>query len=243
MKTDIDRSPAVHDQVLVEAEVGGKVIGIRAVVVNIMPTALWLGLAQPDPALERLRPDQPLFLTFGLERAAMVGESSFRSHLGASRARLFAIELPDGYRLTQRRAYLRLDAECPIEYTVINQSEVAGAGQKGRGVSANISAGGVKFKVQTEAREAAAVGDQMEVSVELGPSAISSDAEVIRVEETAAHPSGKTWPGSAAEPSPIIAVRFVSISESSQDKIVRYIFRLQRLRRAQARKAAWSDKL
>ena len=46
--------PFVHDQVLVEAEVDGRVAGFRAVVVHVMPNVLWLGLVRPDSHLEAL---------------------------------------------------------------------------------------------------------------------------------------------------------------------------------------------
>jgi hypothetical protein len=64
MMTETSRKPAVHDQVLVEAEIDGKVVGLRAVIVNVLPNSLWLGLVRPDTGLNRLRPDQPLHLTF-----------------------------------------------------------------------------------------------------------------------------------------------------------------------------------
>ena len=35
---DTDRKPAVHDQVLVEAELDGTLVGLRAVIVNVTPT-------------------------------------------------------------------------------------------------------------------------------------------------------------------------------------------------------------
>jgi hypothetical protein len=86
--------PSVHDQTLVEAEIDGSVVRFRAVVVNLMPAALWLGLVKKDPQLERLRPGDPVVLTFSRNGVGMVAESSFISHLNAAESRLFAIEFP-----------------------------------------------------------------------------------------------------------------------------------------------------
>jgi len=117
MTTGVDRKPLVHDQVLVEGEFDGKLIGFRAVVVNVKPAAIWLGLARPDPRLEQLTPDQPLQLTFRRDNAGMIAASSFLGLLGASRSRLFSVSWPDDPRLIQRWADLRLDTECPVEFT------------------------------------------------------------------------------------------------------------------------------
>jgi c-di-GMP-binding flagellar brake protein YcgR len=236
--TETGRQPAVHDQVLVEAEIDGRVVGLRAVIVHVMPTSLWLGLVRPDPGLEELRPEQPLHLTFRREGAAMIAASTFLSHLGASRSRLFSIEWPSDLQLIQRREHLRLDAECPIEFIVVNPGGSGSAGQTGKGVTRNISAGGLQFGIPTSDGETIAVGDELEVRVTLGTGAIHAEAEVIRVEELVEiGPSGKPKahrPG--AVPTTLVAVRFTSISYGAQDRIVRHIFALQRRRREAARK-------
>ena len=232
---EADVKPAVHDQVLVEGEIDGKVVGLRAVIVNVMPTSLWLGLVRPDANLEKLRPDQPLHLTFRRKGAAMVAASTFLSHLGASRSRLFSIEWPNDFQLVQRRAHLRLDAQCPVAFTVTSQSETGCAGLTGRGTTRNISAGGIQFVVQP-GEAMVAPGDELEISISLGLDAVEAGAEVIRVEEIA---EGRARSKASAKvPMTFIAVRFISVSEMTQDKIVRYIFSLQRTRRDAVRKPA-----
>ncbi|MGD0019147.1 MAG: PilZ domain-containing protein [Candidatus Limnocylindrales bacterium] len=234
--------PAVHDQVLVEAELDGKVVGLRAVIVNVMPTSLWLGMVRPDTSLAQLRPDQPLHLTFRRQGAAMVAASTFLSHLGASRSRLFSIEWPSDLTLIQRREHLRLDAECPIQFTLVNPSQSGAAGQTGQGTTRNISAGGLQFRIQAAVVETVEVGDELEVRLALGPGAVNAEAEVIRVEEmTELGPGGKPRPPRpGAGPATLVALRFTSISEGAQDKIVRHIFSLQRRRRDRANRLASS---
>jgi c-di-GMP-binding flagellar brake protein YcgR len=236
IEIETDKSPAVHDQVLVEVELGGKVVGLRAVVVNVMPTTLWLGMVAPDSDLEKIRPDQPLVLTIKREGAAIVAASTFLSHLGASRSRLFSVEWPNDLHLVQRRAHLRLDAQCPVEYTVSSQSETGSAGLAGSGTTRNISAGGIQFVVKP-GEATIDVGDEIELEVGLGSDAVEAGAAVIRVETIVEGRDGRPKPkGAPKGPVTLVAVHFVSISEIGQDKIVRHIFSLQRTRRDAVRK-------
>lgn len=82
MITDLNLKPAVHDRVLVEAELDGQSISFRAVAVNVIPTAIWLGLVLPQPQLEQLKRDQPIQLTFRRDGTGMIAASSFVGHLG-----------------------------------------------------------------------------------------------------------------------------------------------------------------
>ena len=86
------------------------------------------------------------------------------------------------------------------------------------------------------------IGDELEIRVALGPGAVVAEAEVIRVEEMAElGPGGKPRPPRpGAGPATLVAVRFTSISEGAQDRIVRHIFALQRRRRDRAIRAAGS---
>jgi Predicted glycosyltransferase len=231
MIADIDMKPAVHDRVLVEAELDGKVISFRAVAVNVLPTAIWLGLVRPQPQLEQLSRDQPLHLTFRRDNTGMIAASSFIGHLGASRARLFAVTWPDDLRLIQRRAHLRLDAQCPVEYTIASQSATGSPGQTGQGVCCNLCAGGAQFLVRGGPDETVAVGDELDLRVALGhDGVVLAEAVVVRVDDAATMvlaPEELVRAGSTG-PRSLIAVRFESISDVDQDKIVRYIFSIQR---------------
>jgi c-di-GMP-binding flagellar brake protein YcgR len=228
------RKPSVHDQVLVEAEVDGRVVGFRAVVVNVMPDAMWLGLVKPDALLERLHRGDPMALTFRRNDAGMVAASSFLNHLGATQSRLFSIEMTADCRLIQRRAHLRLDTECPIEYTVVSQSESGSAGLTGEGTTRNISAGGLQFMVKAPRRDTVEAEDALELALGLGQDAVLAEGEVVRVDDvTNVGPDVRPMAAakSARPPRTMIAVRFVAISEDAQDRIVRHIFALQRKRR------------
>lgn len=236
---DNDKRPAVHEQVLVEAEVDGAVIRFRAIIANVRPTTIWLGLLKPDSQLERLVAGDPVHLTFRRDNAAMIAASTFLSHLGSSRTRLFSIEWPNDIRMIQRRTQLRLDADCPIQYTVISHSASVSAGSVGRGVTRNISAGGLLFKEDGPVEEAIAVGEEIEARITLSSDVVVAGAEVIRVEDGAEiglDGLPKLKPGPPKPPSRLIAVRFVSIPIMAEDRIIRYIFSLQRMRRDAARR-------
>ena len=244
MMTDTERKPAVHDQVLVEGEIDGKVVGFRAVIVNVMPTALWLGMPLHDPRLQKLSPEQPIHLTFRHKGAAVVAASTFLSHLGASRSRLFSIEWPSDFRMVQRRAHIRIDAECHLDYLVVRPIHSGTAGQTGRGTTQNISAGGVQFKIRLEPDEVVEIGDQLEIALTVASGAIHAEAEVIRVEAIVElGPGGKPKPPRPGKgPLTAVAVRFTSISEGAQDRIIRHIFALQRKRR-QTPQDRWGHEL
>jgi len=228
------RKPTVHDQVLVEADVDGKVVGFRAIVVNTVENALWLGLVKPDPLLARLQPDDPISLTFPRPDGGLVAESVFLSHLRSSPPQLFSVLMPSDMRLTQRREHLRLDARCPIEYTIVSQSDSGGAGLTGEGITSDIGTGGLRFNVSAPLSDAPIIGDALELVVAVGREAVVAEAEVLRVDDTTdVGPNGRLRPP-ATPPRPTrttVAVRFTSIPDYGQDVIVRYIFALQRARR------------
>jgi len=186
--------PAVHDRVLVEADVDGELVGFRAVVVNAMPAALWLGLTKPDSLLEQLRPGDPMTLTFHREDSAIVARSAFLSHLGSRQSRVFSVETPTDCRVVQRRAHLRLDVECPLEYTVVGGG-VTGPGLTGSGMTRNISAGGLQFMVPAPIGETVAAGDALELALAVGRDAVLIEADVVRViDATDMGPDGRPMP-------------------------------------------------
>ena len=241
MTTQVDMKPAVHDRVLVEAHLDGNLVSFRAVAVNVMPTAIWLGLVSPQPQLEQLRRDQPLQLTFRRDNTGMIAASSFIGHLDASHSRLFSVSWPDDVKLIQRRAHLRLDAQCPIEYTVASQSATGSPGQTGEGVCCNLCAGGAQFLVRADPTETVAVGDELDLRIGLGrDGVVLAEVVVVRVEDAATMspgPDQPVHPGSTG-PRSLVAVRFESVSDVDQDKIVRYIFSIQRQMREGPSKTA-----
>jgi hypothetical protein len=228
------RKPTVHDQVRVEAEIDGKVVGFRAVVVNTVSNSLWLGLVKPDSLLGRIQPSDPIVLTFPRSVGGLVAESVFVRHLGSGQARLFAVEMPSDVRLAQRRANLRFDTVCPIEYTIVSQSDSGGAGLTGAGQTCNIGTGGLQFVMEAPIREVAIVGDALELVMALGRDPVVAEGDVLRIDDaTDLGPDGRMR-APADPPRPartLIAVQFTSISDYAQDVIVRYIFALQRARR------------
>jgi hypothetical protein len=239
MIIEIDRKPAVHDKVLVETQIDGKVIGFRAVVVNVQAASLWLGLVRPDSLLAQVQRDQVLHLTFRRENAALVAVSAFISHLGSRSSRIFSIEWLADTQMIQRRAHVRLDYECPVYFKFSTQPESAAAGRKGRGITRNISAGGIQFRDHGATDLEPAVGDQLELEVPISTTeVVSAEAEVVRVESTNRLPGSEGSADGRDGPQALIAARFVTISDVDQDRIVRLIFTVQRQRREAPHKPA-----
>jgi len=164
----------------------------------------------------------------------MIARTAFAGHLGSTQARLFSVDWPEGYRLVQRREHLRLDTEAPVKYVVVSQSETRGFGDEGSGSTRNISAGGLLFQVKVPIRDTVSGGDALELQLQLGQDVVVAEADVIRVEDaTDVGPDGRPLPPvkPARPPRTLIAVRFAAISDGAQDRIVRHIFSLQRMRR------------
>lgn len=230
--------PAVHDQVLVEAAIDEKVVSFRAIVVNTTETALWLGLVKPDPRLERLAPGDSIALTFRRDGAGLVAESTFLDHLGATQARLFAVQMPSEIRLSQRRTHLRLDTEGEVQYTVV-QSDTTGLGLVGEGTTRNLGPGGMLFVVAAPLAETVAAGDDLELYLVVGDESVMAEGEVVRVDDaTDFGPDGRQLAPTdpPRPPQTLVAVRFISISDGAQDLIVRHIFALQRMRREEPKR-------
>jgi c-di-GMP-binding flagellar brake protein YcgR len=238
MAIETNRKPAVHDQVLVETQIDGKVVGFRAVVVNVQPSSLWLGLIRPDSLLEQVQAGQILHLTFRRENAALAAESTFMNHLGSNRSRLFAVERPASAHMIQRRAHVRLDYECPVVFTCKSETGSGAAGRNGRGITRNVSAGGIQFRAPGAAETEFAVGDALGLEVPVNASeTVAAEAQVVRVESADNLPCEertRSKPGRDAAQA-LVAARFVTISDVDQDKIVRLIFNVQRQRRETAR--------
>jgi c-di-GMP-binding flagellar brake protein YcgR len=154
---------------------------------------------------------------------------------------MFSIEMPTDLRLIQRRFHLRLDTVCPIEYTIVSQDRTSGAGATGEGTTRNISAGGVQFLVKAPIGETMDVGAELELAMLLGQDVVLAEGRVLRVEDaTDIGPAGRRLAPAASprQPRTWVAVQFESISEGAQDRIVRHIFSLQRMRREAPKRGA-----
>jgi hypothetical protein len=67
---------AIHDRVLVEVDLAGRITGFRAVIVKVGPDELWLGLASPDRRLEGIGHGKQIRLTVARQGGAVVGTST-----------------------------------------------------------------------------------------------------------------------------------------------------------------------
>ncbi len=228
MMTQTELTLALHEKVLVEFDLDGRVVGLRAVVVNVLPSALWLGLSRPDSLLEQLVPDQPISLTFKRNGAALVASSRFASHLGSSRSRLFSVRWPDELQTVQRRAHVRMDTDCQLQYKITEGCDGEAKEGTGAGNTRDLSAGGLRFATRFTEDVEVAVGDELEIRIALGWDAVLAEAQVVRVEQERLPAGVRPRPG---PPTMIVAARFISISDVAQDRIVRHLFSTQRQRR------------
>jgi hypothetical protein len=197
----------LHDEVRVGTRLDGHNISFRGTVIGVQDLELWVGLADVDEQLARLEPGQPLNVATPRGTRALVVDTTFTRHIGSRRGRLFATTRPGEVRATQLRAYIRLEAAIAVKITVYLRGRLLSEVAR----TVDISAGGTCF----ESRLPLTPGDRLTLQLRDGLFSASADADVVRVD--AADPA-------LGRPVPWIAVQFVSIVESDQDGITRYIY-------------------
>lgn len=217
--------PARNEAVRVRVR-GGVPEGWRAVVANVTLSALWLVIGPAEPPFPRLAADEAVELTLEVDGRPLTVTTRFEADLGRGRLPMFSVGWPPVQRTInrpadgrQRRAHIRIEAACPIEYTVVTQSDRAAAGQTGTGTTIDISAGGVLFETDGSPDELPGVCDGLEIVLEFDGDVVMAEAEVVRV--IGSGPSRDPRVGAFRSE---IAVRFVGIDRWAQDRIVRHIF-------------------
>jgi hypothetical protein len=219
---------AIQDRVLVEADVSGRPIAVRAVIVRVCPTELWLGLSSPDRRLETLRPNQTIRLTIARNGAALLGRSDFLRPLGGGKSRVFAIVRPVVLERAQRRGYVRYPIDLPVHFRRIDPATWEPRGKAATTVTRNLSPGGLLFVSDAAVK----VGDDLDMTLPLsGGDRVSMNGVVKRLERrTDAGGSGPDGRPNGTE----VAVMFTRITSLDQDRIVRLILLTEHRRREAA---------
>lgn len=223
----IEDELAVQDRVLVEAEILGRSVSFRAVIVKISPAELWLGLASPDRRLETMRPNQTVKLTVARTNAALLGQSGFLRPLGGSKSRVFAVVRPGVLERVQRRAHVRYQMDLPIYFRHLDPKTREPRGKAVSGLTVNVSPGGLLFESDAHVE----LGDELDVTLPLtGSDRISTVGLVTRVRGA---DDGDSSPNVEPERTEV-AVRFTRITAVDQDRIVRFILLSEHRRREAA---------
>ena len=197
----------LQDEVRVSTRIDGRSVSFRGTVIGVQELELWIGLADVDPQLAVCEPGQPCSVGTPRGNKALVVDTTFTRHIGPRRGRLFATTRPADVRATQLRAYVRLEVVLPIEIS----ASVRGKFLSDSGRTVDISAGGACF----ETKLPLLVGDRLTLRLQAGLLTASADGQVVRVDPPDA---------GLGRPIQCLAVRFVSILESDQDLITRYIY-------------------
>lgn len=197
----------IHDEVRVSTRLEGRSVTFRGTVIGVQEMELWIGLPCADERLLACEPGQPFSVATPRGTKALVVDTTFTRHIGPRRDRLFATTRPGEVRSTQLRAYLRLETAVPIEVS----ASVRGKFLSEMARTVDISAGGVCV----ECRLPLAVGDRLTIVLRAGLLTASANGEVVRVD-----PPDRGF----GRPVQCLAVRFVSIAQSHQDQITRYIY-------------------
>lgn len=197
----------LHDEVRVGTRLEGHRASFRGVVIGVQALELWIGLPTIDPRLAACEPGQPLSVATPRGNKALVVDTTFTRHIGPRRGRLFATTRPGDVRETHLREYVRLDTVLPIGISASARGKLLT--EVGRTV--DISAGGACF----ETNLGLLVGDRITVQLQTSVLEASADADVVRVDPPdRSHDRAVPW----------VAVKFVRILESDQDRITRYTY-------------------
>jgi hypothetical protein len=225
-----DDELAVQDRVRVEADVYGRTLAFRTVIVKVCPTELWLGLPSADSRLDTLRPDQALGLTVARRGGALLGSSGFLRSLGGSKSRIFAVVRPPFFERVQRRAQLRYDIEVPVSFRQVDPTTREPRGKGAQGSTTNVSPGGMLFRSDVQVE----VGQELDIVLPLSASdRISTLGVVTRLRMPSGLPAGvesdPAWTAGCE-----IAVKFTRMTSVDQDRIVRFILMTEHRRREAA---------
>ncbi len=227
-RESVEDDLAIQDRVLVEAEIYGRPVSFRTVIVRICPTELWLGLASPDGRLEAMRQNQTVRLTVARDGAALLGQSAFLRPLGGSRSRVFAVVVPAALDRAQRRGYVRYPIDLPVRFRRIDPATWEPRGKAATTVTRNLSPGGLLFVSDT----AINVGDDLDLTLPLaGVDRVSMNGVVKRL----ARAAGDGASGPNGQPGRTeVAVEFTRITSLDQGRIVRFILLTEHRRREAA---------
>jgi c-di-GMP-binding flagellar brake protein YcgR len=222
-----DEELAIGDRVLAEADMFGRAISFRTVIVKVNPDELWLGLASPDKRLDALRENHPLQLTIARAGAGLLGQSGFLRLLGGSKSRIFAVVRPGALERVQRRAYVRYQLDLPLNFRHVDPATREPRGKASPGITINVGPGGLLFTTHA----ALQLGEELDFILPLGgldrASMVGLVTRVRGLEEGAPIPEGES---ARSE----VAVRFTRITAMDQDRVVRFILMTEHRRREAA---------
>jgi hypothetical protein len=222
-----DEELVIGDRVLAEADIYGRTISFRAVIVKVNPDELWLGLASPDKRLDALRENHTLLLTIARANAGLLGQSGFLRLLGGSKSRIFAVVRPAALERVQRRAYVRYQIDLPLNFRHLDPATREPRGRASLGIAINVGPGGLLFTTEAGPQ----LGEELDVTLPLvGSDRVSMIALVTRVRGSE---EGAPAPGCESVRSEV-AVRFTRITAVDQDRVVRFILMTEHRRREAA---------
>jgi c-di-GMP-binding flagellar brake protein YcgR len=221
----------IRDDVVVVRVPGGPPKGVHGVVTNVTLSSLWVGLGSTEAGVSKWAEGDEVELTFASDDGPVTVTSAFQKKIGKGQLPMFAVDwpprvaAPDGPapQGSQRRAHIRVGIRCQVEYTVVTQSDHGAAGQTGGGLTNDVSAGGLLFETDAPPDEVPGAGDELEMVIDFDGDVVTAEAEVVRVSA----PDKGAGPG-VSRPRTQIAVRFMSIDQSAQDRIVRHVFAILR---------------
>ena len=225
----VDSELVIQDRVLVEADVDGRAIALRAMIVKVCPDELWLGMASPDRRLEAFAQDQVLDLTVARTGAALVGQSGFLRPLGGSKSRIFAVVRPASLERVQRRTHLRYQIDLPIIFRHTDPETREPRGKAGAAKTINVSPGGLLFQGEIPAT----LGEELALTLPITrEDHISMLGVVTRIRGGDEAAPEENSPAGAIRTE--VALRFTRLTAVDQERLIRFVLLTEHRRREAA---------
>jgi c-di-GMP-binding flagellar brake protein YcgR len=222
-----DEELAIGDRVLAEADLYGRTIAFRTVIVKVNPDELWLGLASPDKRLDAIRENHALQLTIARSGAGLLGQSGFIRLLGGSKSRIFAVTRPEALERVQRRSHIRYQIDLPLNFRQLDPATREPRGKASVGTTINVSPSGFLFTTDAAPQP----GEELSFSLPLaGSDRVSTIGLVTRVRG----PEDGAPVADGEAPRSEVAVRFTRVTAVDQDRIVRFVLVMEHRRREAA---------
>lgn len=209
------------------AEVGEERRDIKGVVIPGVETHLTVRFSDLDGLPACFVPRQKVDLFFASD-GGLTRSRSIVTARDDARPPSLVLTPPEVVEVSQRRRHFRSVARLPVRVTIVESGAVPKdeSGPKEE-ITADISAGGVRFLTGCEV----SIGDKIEVELPLAPAepdtkskvgrpdVFLANSAVVRVEQVVLNQSRTR----------IVSVEFQNVSERERDRLIRFLFQLQRI--------------
>ncbi|HEX3033457.1 MAG TPA: PilZ domain-containing protein [Bacillota bacterium] len=185
---------------------------LKAQVESVTADGLVLNISSFDGKANQLEPGVAVKLVYVDQTAIYSFESVIDSVISGTRG-VFSIARPDHINRSQRRNFVRIDVNVPIDYCQGDEENIFLA-KNFSTVTRDLSGGGVKFESEVNLP----VGTILDVVLTIpGKSKVAAVGQVVRC-----------FPLGGLRPKYSIGLEFIVIEKKDREQIIQFVFEFQR---------------